>query len=173
MFEMSLRLSDAIRVLLPICVVTFHSVPASFSAPEHKAAARDGQNAGNDKQSGALAASSSSASRFSREKDPLIVAYVVDLQKRITRAWFPPAHSQGLKAEVGFQVQADGRLSELAVSRSSGSQAFDKACLHAPGDAGPFKPLPRENRKSLGVKVTFENNARSGHAILVRQSASH
>lgn len=78
-------------------------------------------------------------------------AYLFECQKRIRRH-FHVAKS----AEVGhadavvlFSIKEDGGLSKVALHKSSGDDAYDRAALNAIEAAAPFAPPPAAKQEIL------------------------
>ncbi len=68
--------------------------------------------------------------------------YVMDLQRRLKRAWFPPKGRESERVDLYFKIHRDGMSSDLRVEHSSGVEIADKAALRAADNAAPFRPLP-------------------------------
>lgn len=73
----------------------------------------------------------------------------------ISRQWQrPPVGSEVVEARLYFQIQADGRITELRLAASSGSEIFDSTALRAVESASPLPPLPRTyERDFLGIQL--------------------
>ena len=93
--------------------------------------------------------------------DALTTAYVKRnyeyIQRRIRdKLVFPPqARRAGIQgnAEISFTIHEDGRVSDVTVSRSSGSELLDTAAVDASYAASPFRPPPAEAR--LAIPINF------------------
>jgi protein TonB len=74
-------------------------------------------------------------------------AYLQALQQRISSKWRPTELDSRLKngptCVVSFEIQRDGRLQNLRVVQSSGSQELDLSAQRAVTEASPFEPLPQ------------------------------
>ena len=82
-----------------------------------------------------------------------------ELQTKIKQNWDPPKGTESKRVVVLFKIAKDGRLISHLIYKSSGSQAIDKAALHAIELTAPFTPLPPEyNGDSVDVKFTFDYN---------------
>ncbi|GHV77433.1 hypothetical protein AGMMS49942_22540 [Spirochaetia bacterium] len=66
-----------------------------------------------------------------------------------------PARRTGIQgtAEISFTVHEDGQVSDVRISKSSGSEILDAAALESIYAASPFRPPPAEAR--LAIPVTF------------------
>ena len=95
-------------------------------------------------------------------KDPLYDPYAVDLQKRIKRAWFPPKGLEDKRVKVVFELNKDGRMTNLRILISSGLQLVDEAARQAVKNAAPFRPLPDGAPNKVSVEFTFDFKAFDG-----------
>jgi len=69
---------------------------------------------------------------LSREEGNLLDGYQARLLQKLSAAHEkPPGLSDLLKAEVKFNIAADGALSSVKIVRSSGSTEFDQSVLRA------------------------------------------
>ncbi len=84
--------------------------------------------------------------------------YYIDQMLSLIRAnWQRPAVGAGVEAVVSFQVQRDGTITGIDISKSSGSPAFDFAGLRAVHLASPLPPLPASfSGDSLGVNLILK-----------------
>jgi TonB family protein len=88
--------------------------------------------------------------------------YMVDLQKRIKRAWFPPRGNESKRVSVVFKVQPDGTMTDLRLDESSGVSIADQAALKAIEISAPFRPLPFGSKLAKEIKFVFDYNVYSG-----------
>ena len=57
---------------------------------------------------------------------------------------------------VTFEIQRNGRMTDLKIEQPSGIPSFDRSALRAVSDAAPFPPLPRQWRKpTLSARFLF------------------
>jgi protein TonB len=65
----------------------------------------------------------------------------------------PQAKRTGIlgTAEISFTIQEDGRVSDVTVVSSSGSELLDTAAVEAIYAASPFRPPPAQARLSIPV----------------------
>lgn len=91
---------------------------------------------------------------LAREEGDVLDAYFSLLKQKLKEALEkPPGLSDTLTAVAEFRVNADGSLSDARVSRSSGSDEFDRAVLD---DIARFRSFgPRPDGKSETVSLTF------------------
>ncbi len=88
--------------------------------------------------------------------------YPGQVQVRVSRATRYPSSAKGSNGEahVTFTVAADGSVSRIALSRSSGNAALDDAALAAVRRAAPFPPIPEDAGRSswtFSFPVAFRN----------------
>lgn len=84
--------------------------------------------------------------------------YMRDLQRRIKRVWYPPKSDVASKAGMTFKIFADGHVSNLKMTKHSGSTAFDLACFLAVKNAAPFLRLPKHCHSSVNIQFEFRYN---------------
>jgi periplasmic protein TonB len=81
--------------------------------------------------------------------------YLAELQRAIARHRFYPrdARHRGLEGEVAisFVIQADGRITDVRVAKSSGSDSLDNAGVRTLEDLDRFRPIPEELGRSRWV----------------------
>jgi colicin import membrane protein len=90
-----------------------------------------------------------------REEGELMDAYFSLLKRKLKDALDkPPGLSDTLTAVAEFRLGADGSVSGARISRSSGSEEFDRAVLEA---VGRYRSIgARPDKKSETVNVTFK-----------------
>jgi protein TonB len=84
--------------------------------------------------------------------------YLSAIERRVTEHWISAGSTRGAgdTCVVYFRLSRNGRVSDLKVEESSGSQHFDRSALRAIKSAEPFPPLPRGFDQSwLGIHFTF------------------
>ena len=82
--------------------------------------------------------------------------YVDQMLGLLQRNWVRPLIGSGVEATVYYRIQRDGRITDLAIAKSSGINSFDLAALRAVQSSSPLPPLPRAYRHSyLGVTLVF------------------
>ncbi len=84
--------------------------------------------------------------------------YMRDLQRRIKRVWYPPKSDVAAQAAMTFKIFADGHVSNLKITKHSGSTALDLACFLAVKNAAPFLPLPKHCHSSVNILFEFRYN---------------
>lgn len=104
------------------------------NAEADSAAGKSGGGAGKNNDGGGAAAS----------KYPGLI------QAKVTRAAKYPSKARGDAGEalVSFTVGAGGKVMQVALARSSGNAALDKAALAAVDRAAPFPPIPEDAGRS-------------------------
>jgi TonB family protein len=96
------------------------------------------------------------------DRDVDFTSYMLDLQRRIKRAWFPPPNTQSRRVTVLFKIHTNGELSNLRVEKSSGLALYDNAALRAVENAAPFRPLPLHADENVDIQFTFDYNVFTG-----------
>ena len=84
--------------------------------------------------------------------------YMVELQRRIKRAWHPtPDVDWGNEGSptVVFKVHKDGSVSDLNLANSRGKVEASKSLMNAVRDAAPFSPLPTNAPESVDIQFTM------------------
>ncbi len=90
--------------------------------------------------------------------DPDFSKYMLELQRRIKRAWFPPSHTEKNRVKVLFKIHANGEMSNLRITESSGLAIADQAALAAVRNAAPFAHLPENSPENVDIEFTFDYN---------------
>ena len=88
--------------------------------------------------------------------------YMARLQRTIKRAWFPPRGKETCRVAVVFKVHDNGSMSNLRLTKSSGSALADQAALKAVANAAPFKALPEGTPENVDIQFTFDYNVFKG-----------
>jgi protein TonB len=86
-------------------------------------------------------------------------AYVRDNYANIQRhireklVYPPEARSAGIQgiAELSFVIHTDGQVSNVRITRSSGSETLDASAVEAIYSAAPFRPPPNQARVVMPV----------------------
>ena len=94
--------------------------------------------------------------------------YLVDVNSRIKKAWFPPLGNEGKVVEVVFKILHNGDISHLRVLRGSGVAKADDAAFLAVENAVPFGPLPSGSGGKLDIHYTFDYDSydKGGRAVI-------
>jgi protein TonB len=92
-------------------------------------------------------------------------AYLAELQRAIARYQrFPDEARRSRRSGVvaiSFVVQADGRIQQVGIARSSGDPILDQAAMNALGQLGRFKPIPAEiGRRHWPIRVPIRFDLR-------------
>lgn len=97
--------------------------------------------------------------------EPAIVnfgPFAKDLQKRIERSWHEPeGFDKSKPIVVAFKVNKEGAMSDLKVSKSSGSSSIDDAALDAVRHAAPFGKLPADADEPVDIQFTFDETLKT------------
>jgi len=82
--------------------------------------------------------------------------YVDQMLTLIGGNWLKPEGSEGIAAVIGFQIQRDGRITDVKLLTPSGVGVYDRAAVRAVYAANPLPPLPPEYKGDhLGVHLRF------------------
>jgi protein TonB len=128
-----------------------HRVPRHTRMASASPASERGRTNGASSAAGGGAAQQAAASN-----------YLAELQAAIARHRFYPreARRRGLegKVAISFVIQADGRITDVQVARSSGSDSLDEAGIRTLEDLGRFRPIPKgigRSRWTLRVPISY------------------
>ena len=84
-------------------------------------------------------------------QEPRYVSYLTSVKQAIEVQWIYPTYGLKGKVRVELTIRSDGRLEDIHVVRSSGSEILDNEALRATRAAAPFRPLP----SSMGERQSF------------------
>jgi len=87
--------------------------------------------------------------------------YIRQLQNKISAAWYNSLVTPGLRGKfttaVRFQIQRNGKVSDLEIEKPSDIESLDLSALRAVQNASPFPPLPNDfPAQYLVVHFAFE-----------------
>jgi TonB family protein len=82
--------------------------------------------------------------------------YMIDMQRRIQRAWYAPKEHEPREAVVAvvFRLHKDGSISDLRIPNPSRFAIANEEALKAVTNAAPYRPLP-DGEQSFEVECTF------------------
>jgi TonB family protein len=86
--------------------------------------------------------------------------YMRAMEVQIKHNWLPPDLNKRKSTIVQFQIQKDGSLRQVRITKYSGISTLDRAAFDAVEHAGPFHPLPKGWPDKLNVQFTFDYNKR-------------
>ena len=73
------------------------------------------------------------------------------------------ARGDGTQPQIVFDIRRDGKITGLAVEKTSGNPLYDQAAMRAITDATPFPPLPDDFKESfLRVHLGFSYSGTRG-----------
>ncbi|HEY9792619.1 MAG TPA: TonB family protein [Candidatus Obscuribacterales bacterium] len=84
--------------------------------------------------------------------------YLSNLQSRIKSNWYPPPRTSTLSTQTSFKIEPNGRIIDVVISRSSGDEELDRACMQALKSASPAAALPPGTREAVVVVFNFDYN---------------
>ncbi len=126
---------------------------AAPSGPSLELPSAGGSGSATDESGSALGFGTSVAGF---EADFPFTFYVDQMLTLIGGNWLKPEGSESLAAVVGFQIQRDGRITDVKLLTPSGVGLYDRAAVRAVYAANPLPPLPPEFQGDrLGVHLRF------------------
>jgi TonB family protein len=82
--------------------------------------------------------------------------YVDQMLTLIGGNWLKPEVSEGITATIAFNIQRDGRVTDVKLISPSGVSVYDRAAVRSVYAANPLPPLPPEFAGDrLGVHLRF------------------
>ncbi|MGE0200014.1 MAG: TonB family protein [Candidatus Melainabacteria bacterium] len=97
------------------------------------------------------------------QAEPDFGPYIAELQRRIKRNWHPPSADRSKRVVAFFTISRDGRLLNVRIQQSSGTEVADAAATAAVRSSAPFRPLPANFRgQSIDVQFIFDYDVYSG-----------
>ena len=95
-------------------------------------------------------------SQINALKDIDLGPYFEEVKRRVKSNWNPSYRAEDYTTYLTFDIQKNGQITGLKVTRSSGSPQVDRESLDAVQNSAPFAPLPPEfPLESLGVRFSF------------------
>jgi TonB family protein len=98
-------------------------------------------------------------------RDPVFVTYFNKIKQSIESQWQYPeiALRYGLQGKLSleFTIAGNGRLEQLRLIRTSGSQLLDEEAIRAIKAAAPFPPIPpwiKPNPLSISASMEYHDN---------------
>lgn len=82
-------------------------------------------------------------------------AYMANLQRKIKRNWNPSKEDKTKCVQAFFKVHYDGKLTNLKLEKSSGSDVTDSTGLEAIRTASPFPQLPEGAPDDIDIRFTL------------------
>ena len=75
-------------------------------------------------------------------RDVDLSAYFAEIKRRVKQNWNPSYSSQEQTTYLTFNIQKNGQITDLQVTKSSGSATLDRESVAAVQNSAPFDPLP-------------------------------
>ena len=95
-------------------------------------------------------------SQLNALRDVDLSAYFAEIKRRVKRNWNPSYSSEEHTTYLTFNIQKNGQITNLQVSKSSGSQKLDRESLEAVQNSAPFDPLPPDfPLEALEIEFSF------------------
>jgi TonB family protein len=84
--------------------------------------------------------------------------YLKIIQTKVSSAWqYPDGLSGNFDTVIYFKIDKSGNIISCELSKSSGNNIFDNACLRAVRLSGPYPELPQDYKEDfLGVYFGFQ-----------------
>ncbi len=80
--------------------------------------------------------------------------YMQTLQNKLRTAW-KPAYESDIQPIVTFKVQADGKATDISLSRSSGNPQLDKQAIQTLKSCSPFTAPPKSATPPIDIQFEF------------------
>ncbi len=90
--------------------------------------------------------------------------YMASLQRRIKGNWNPPRGEEKRRAKTVFKIDKTGKLSNLKITATTGSDSADRAALKAVEESAPFEALPEGSPESVEIEFTFDYIVHTGRS---------
>jgi len=89
-------------------------------------------------------------------RDIDLSAYFAELKRRVKQNWNPSYSSQEQTTYLTFNIQKNGQITGLKVTKSSGSQRLDRESIEAVQNSAPLDPLPPDfPLEALEIEFSF------------------
>lgn len=90
--------------------------------------------------------------------EPNYRPYMVDLQRHIKHAWYPPKGNESKRVVARFKMHSNGMIDSIKIWKSSGVPSCDRAALKAIENTNHFRPLPSGAPENVDIEFTFDYN---------------
>lgn len=84
--------------------------------------------------------------------------YTSYIRKTFQDTWKPPSTKNKESAEVFFQVQPNGAITGLKLSKPSGINSYNQAALKTVKQSSPLKSPPKILQPPIAIQFTFDQN---------------
>ncbi len=112
-------------------------------------------------RSSTRAARKASTSGVRVDEDFRFGYYLEIIKEKISETWTPPpVRTASSLTTIYFRINRNGKISDVKIEQSSGSDIFDRSALRAVSEAAPLPPLPAGFKgRWLGVHFEFEHRS--------------
>jgi len=86
-------------------------------------------------------------------------SYLAMVQRRIINGWHPPSIAEPLEVVIRFTLIKSGRVTDIAIEKSSGNEYFDVAAELAVLSASPLPVLPADSEDEMMTRLRFSNKS--------------
>jgi TonB family protein len=104
------------------------------------------------------ASSSNNASIDAATYDQVMSTYYADCKYRIKNGWKPATRIGTLRIDTHFRIHKNGDITDIKITRTSGSTADDSTAVQAIKRANPLARLPLGCPDYVDVDFVFEIN---------------
>jgi TonB family protein len=91
--------------------------------------------------------------------------YLIELARRVQKAWTPPQNARSIRVAVHFRLYSDGSISDPRVAESSGNRGADLAALKALVNAAPMPAPPPGHPEPAEAELIFGAGAPQAHFL--------
>jgi TonB family protein len=109
------------------------------------------------KQQGRLQQSKTLARQARTPEQNIAKTYSRSLKTSIAASWKPPSVKRVREAVVEFAVDSSGRVSQIALLKSSGHPKVDQAAVEAVRKSAPFCPIAGPGPKFVRMRYSFSS----------------
>ena len=101
--------------------------------------------------------------KLNRESQLVIDDFMADMSKKIKEAWHQPPESFSYRISVSFEVLNHGKVRDIEVTKSSGSDIADKAAIDAVKNGAPFSDIDSSDAdEKFTMAFSFDYNFHHG-----------
>jgi len=101
--------------------------------------------------------------KLSRESQLVINDFMADISAKIKQAWHQPPESFSYRISVSFEVLNHGKVRDIEVTKSSGSEIADKAAIDAVKNGAPFSDIDsKDEDEKFSMAFSFDYNYHHG-----------
>lgn len=96
---------------------------------------------------------------LAQDQDIYFIAYVNRLENSVKSNWVIPHGKLDKKTIMVFDVDKNGKISNISASTLSGDKEFDETVLNAISASNPLEPFPKTiKNEKIKIQFTFSQN---------------